>query len=42
MERERARDREAWGRIVKEAKAHPGGCSTIEEEGEDVSIFKRR
>ena len=23
-ERERARDREAWRRIVKEAKAHPG------------------
>jgi len=22
--RERARDREAWRRIVKEAKAHPG------------------
>jgi hypothetical protein len=22
--RDRARDREAWGRIVKEAKAHPG------------------
>jgi hypothetical protein len=23
--RDRARDREAWGRIVKGAKAHPGG-----------------
>jgi len=29
--RDRARDREAWRRIVKKAKAHPG-CSAIEEE----------
>ena len=32
--RDRARDREAWRRIVKEAKAHPG-CSAIEEEEEE-------
>jgi hypothetical protein len=30
--RDRARDREAWRRTVKEAKAHPEGCSAIEEE----------
>ena len=31
--RDRARDREAWRRIVKGAKAHPGGgCSAIGEE----------
>ena len=30
--RDRARDREAWRRFVKEAKAHAGGCSAIEEE----------
>jgi len=35
--RVRTRDREAWRRIVKEAKAHPGGCSTIEEE--DILIL---
>jgi len=29
--RDGARDREAWSRIVKEAKAHPG-CSATEEE----------
>jgi hypothetical protein len=29
--RDRARDREAWRRIVKD-KAHPVGCSAIEEE----------
>ena len=32
--RDRARDREAWRCIVKEAKAHPG-CSAIEEEEEE-------
>ena len=30
--RDRARDQEAWRRIVKGAKAHPGGCSAIKEE----------
>jgi hypothetical protein len=30
--RDRARDREAWRYIVKGAKAHPGGCSDIEED----------
>jgi hypothetical protein len=29
--RDRSRDREAWRRIVKETKAHPG-CSATEEE----------
>jgi siroheme synthase (precorrin-2 oxidase/ferrochelatase) len=29
--RERAKDRETWRRIAKEAKAHPG-CSATEEE----------
>ena len=33
--RDRARDREAGRRIVKEAKAHPGCCSAIEEEEEE-------
>ena len=33
--RDRARDREAWRRIVKEAKGHPEGCSAIEEEEEE-------
>jgi hypothetical protein len=33
--RDRARDRQAWRRIVKEAKAHPG-CCAIEEEEEDI------
>jgi len=33
--RDRARDREASRRIVKEAKAYPGGRSTIEEEEEE-------
>ena len=33
--RDRAREREAWRRIVKGAKAHPGGCSVIEEEEEE-------
>ena len=32
--RDRARDREAWGRIVKGAKAHPG-CSAVEIEEEE-------
>jgi len=36
--RDRARDREAWGRIVKEAKAHPGGCSAIKVEEEDIKL----
>jgi len=35
--RDRARGREAWGRIVKEAKAHPG-CSAIEEGEEDAQF----
>ena len=34
--RDRARDREAWGRIVKGAK---GGCSAIEEEGYRDGLF---
>ena len=32
--RDRARDREAWWRIVKGAKGHHGGCSGIEQEEE--------
>ena len=37
--RDRAMDREAWRRIVKEAKAHPG-CSATEEEEEEVLIAR--
>jgi len=35
---DRARDREAWRRIVKGAKAHPGGCSAIEEGEEEFKL----
>jgi len=36
MERQSKGSREAWRRIVKGAKAHPGGCSAIEEEENSV------
>jgi hypothetical protein len=39
--RDTAGDREAWRRIVMEAKAHPG-CSAVEEEEEGYCIMSRK
>ena len=41
MERQSKGSREAWRRIVKEAKAHPGGCIAIEEEEELGEHFNK-